>query len=145
MATSINISKESFESLLVQLNNVKNNIDPLFRHELENVSENLNELEGAKVEVALAFTLATLFYVKMNTHGMDVSAHPIHEELKRIKTFVAQINQREKLLKGEQTATTTAIPPSKDTNTTTENSTQPAAKRLKVDKAAASRIIKHNK
>lgn len=57
----------------------------------------LSNIEEAKLYVSLAYTLASLTFMKLNTKGQDISTHKIHDELKRIKSFVALINEREKI------------------------------------------------
>lgn len=97
---------------------------------LSDVLGDLTALEGAKLQVAIAFTLASLFYVNANLKGKDLSAHPIHEELSRIKSFVAQLNQREKLMKAGEAKS--------------EQDSEQPSKRLRIDSGAAKRIVKHH-
>jgi hypothetical protein len=66
--------------------------------DLGSVSAHLTSLEGAKLEVATAFTLATLMYMALRAQGHSTVAggdqpHPIHSELKRIKQYVERVNK----------------------------------------------------
>eukprot|EP01039_Chlorochromonas_danica_P020480 gene20480-25019_t len=56
----------------------------------------LQNLESAKLNVAIAFTLASLCYANLQTQGQDLTNHGIHDDLQRIKGFVARINSLEK-------------------------------------------------
>lgn len=62
---------------------------------VDNVEKELSSLEAAKLEVAMAYSLANLYFVQLNIAGKDVSGHPLHEILNRIKEFMALIIAKE--------------------------------------------------
>jgi exosome complex protein LRP1 len=127
---SVVTSKLQLEQLILHLSTLKDSSNSIIPHDVSELIEQLTALEGAKLQVALAFSLATLFYIKMNVSGKDLTSHPIHDELNRIKSFVAQLNKRERILKADNVSASEAeLNPSK---------------RPKIDTDAASRIIKHH-
>lgn len=118
------------QKVIVHLEALNSSSNCLFEHDFSELIQQLSSLEGAKLQAALAFMLASLFYMKMNICGKDLTKHPIHDELSRIKTFVAQLNQREKL--------------NNSVDSESSNGDLIANKRPKLDAGAASRIIKHH-
>jgi len=90
---------------------------------LDDLLGSLSSIEGAKADTCIAFTLATLCFVKLNLAGKDIGKHPIHETLARIKAMVQKINTFEK--KG----------------LTCQEEVQ-AVKRMRIDADAAGRMIK---
>lgn len=128
---SVVSSKTQLEQLVEHLGSLKESSNNFLTQDFREIIEELSSLEGAKLQVAIAFTLASLFYIKMNVCGKDLVNHPIHDELNRVKSFVSQLNQREKMSK-------TAA-----SNENEEKESNPT-KRPKLNTGAASRIIKHH-
>lgn len=97
------------------------------------VTEQLDDREAAKFSISLAYALASLYFVQMNIAGKDVSNHPIQEILQRIKGYVAQVSQPAEDTDGKRKAAAAA-----------SASDGKAAKRIKVDGAAAGRVVRHH-
>lgn len=83
--------------------------------DLASLTDQLTSLEGAKIEVATAFTLATMMYMVLKVQGVDCGQkqkhsqqqeheHPIHMELKRIKEYVGRVNKAAAAVVGESSA-----------------------------------------
>eukprot|EP01033_Poteriospumella_lacustris_P012972 gene12972-9279_t len=125
----------------------------------------LQNLESAKLNVAIAFTLASLCYANLQTQGQDLTNHGIHDDLQRIKGFVARINSLEKKAaattpsKAPEAPTVAAqlSPPlapaapsahkkeqEKKVVEASEEEENPRKRSKKVDAKAAARMIKHN-
>ena len=93
---------------------------------LDSVTEGMEAVTAGKLNVALAFGLASLYFVMLNASGKSnrgtEAGHPIMSEIGRIKQYVQRVNALEAKMRGEA----------------------PAAPVLRVDKEAASRIVSHS-
>ena len=71
----------------------------------------------------MAYALATLYYILLNTKGVDAcsKSHPVREELDRLKGYVVRLQ--------------------KSSSSPHDPSVQ---SRLRIDAAAAKRIVDHN-
>lgn len=105
---------------------------------LDNVLSELNSLESAKLNVALAYCLANLYFVQMNIAGKDATGHPIHEVLNRIKETMTIVISKE-----AQTASAGADQPQEKKQKAAGADGKPS-KKIKVDPNAASRVIRHH-
>ena len=107
---SINLNTADATSGVKALQNVSTSIESIDKDitkltskgDLSTLSDQLNSLESGKIEVATAFTLATLMYMALKVQGINCGAasgagvdqaHPIHTELKRIKLYVERVNK----------------------------------------------------
>jgi hypothetical protein len=70
--------------------------------EIVNLSTELTDLESAKLHTALGFAVSSLYFVALNLQGKDASAHPIVDDITRIKLVVQKINQIENSAHGDQ-------------------------------------------
>lgn len=65
----------------------------------KNISEDLNELnntESAKLQISLAYALASLYYIHNHANnGKNDENLSIVEEIKNIKSYVARLNGKE--------------------------------------------------
>ena len=94
---------------------------------LETMTESMEAVSAGKLDVALAFGLASLYFVMLNANGKSNrgtdAGHPIISEIGRIKQYVQRVNALEAKLRGEPVISSAS---------------------LRVDKEAASRIVAHN-
>jgi hypothetical protein len=135
LPTNVEASRQQLEQLKEHLMNIQDSCESLqVKESVSAIVQELTALEGAKVQVALAFTLASLVYVKMQLQGRDVSKHPIHEEIARIKSFVGKLNKLEKAASEEVT----------DAKQRHEGGDELPAKRVRPDSAAVKRIVTHH-
>lgn len=115
---------EKLATLRNLVNEINQTTNLITEYGLDDLLSSLSSIEGAKADTCIAFTLATLCFVKLNLAGKDISKHPIHETLTRIKAMVQKINAFEK--KGLASS----------------NEETQAAKRMRIDADAAGRMIK---
>eukprot|EP01041_Mallomonas_annulata_P000393 gene393-713_t len=87
---------DALEGLNESLDNVDSSVDILYDKSFESLHEQLSSLESAKLNVSLAYGLASLYYVLLRSKGAPTTEHPIRSDLSRIKTYVDRINQIEK-------------------------------------------------
>jgi exosome complex protein LRP1 len=73
------------------LGHVRAQIAPLSLISRAEAKANLSPAEAAKLNVALAYTCASLFYMYLKARGADVESHPVKAELERIKRYVARL------------------------------------------------------
>jgi hypothetical protein len=99
---------EKLEKLLKLVDNLK----------LQQASNELSPIELAKLQTALAFALASVFYVQRNIKGQEVVGHAINDDISRIKSLVGQIKKQE--------------------------NEEPPEKKPRIDKPAANRMIAHH-
>lgn len=111
---------EKISELAASLQKTDDAVQIMRSQDLSALAYQLTSTESAKLDVALAFTLASLCFTKMNLHGADTANHPIQDDLARIRALVSKVNNIEKKKSSEE-----------------EN----PAKRLKLDSAAANRMI----
>jgi len=68
---------------------------------LTRVSKDLSNVEDAKLNVSLAYTAASLYYILLNAKGGEnAEQHSVHNELKRIKTYVEKLKTVEANARG---------------------------------------------
>lgn len=83
----------TLQSILQQLATTKTLLDHMESHPLESCIDNLSHSESAKLQVSLAYTLASLYYVLMKATGKDITAdRDISSEISRIKQYVVKLN-----------------------------------------------------
>eukprot|EP01039_Chlorochromonas_danica_P001291 gene1289-1409_t len=115
---------------------------------LDSVESQLSKHEAAKFDVALAYSLATLYFVEMNIQGKDTKNHPIQEILRRIKGYVAQVNAREPSTQQPAESTSPALTEDgkrkQESSSSTKGRARGGSKKVKIDAAVANRIVRHN-
>lgn len=105
------------EPLCAQLSLVKDKIDILASVHFDDAIDNMSQDEAAKFHIALAYTLASLFYMLERCSGSSsVFVGRISDEIGRIKQYVEKLSAH-----------------------TGESS----RKRSRVDSSAAARMIAH--
>jgi hypothetical protein len=60
---------------------------------LDEIVESLTPLESAKFDVAVAYNIASLYYVLLRAKGVSQQSHPIKAELDRIKGYVLRLKR----------------------------------------------------
>jgi hypothetical protein len=100
-------------TLLDNLAKVEENIKLLTENtnvrDFETLSDQLTLIESSKLNLALAFSLGSLYFALLNTnnrlnqneHGESIN-HPIKNELNRIKEYVAKLSKIENDIKEER-------------------------------------------
>merc|ERR1712130_50142 len=101
-----------------RLADIEAHLDPLLKHkDIDNVSHEVSDLESAKLSVAIAYALDTLYYIYLRTNGTEIKSHPVRKELERVKKYIEKIK-------------------------TVSNPTE--VQKLKLDKNAARRFVRHS-
>mmetsp|Transcript_19933 Transcript_19933/g.20046 ORF Transcript_19933/g.20046 Transcript_19933/m.20046 type:complete len:134 (+) Transcript_19933:103-504(+) len=87
---------DSIKTLKDSLDDVGSSVDILLNKNYESVEEQLSNLESTKLNVALAYSIASLYYSMLKSKGSSIANHPIKSDLSRIKSYVDRINTIEK-------------------------------------------------
>lgn len=127
-ATELEIHLEQVEQLIKTL--IENSEQG---ENIDDVCQSLSDVEAAKLNISLAYAVATLFYSSTNaTTKPTDGSHPVQKDLSRIKQFVGKLKQIETIAKEKN------IIPDKSIQ-------QPAEKKRKVvlNKSATARMIQH--
>eukprot|EP01125_Pyxidicula_operculata_P021263 TRINITY_DN811_c0_g1_i1.p1 TRINITY_DN811_c0_g1~~TRINITY_DN811_c0_g1_i1.p1 ORF type:complete len:189 (+),score=43.94 TRINITY_DN811_c0_g1_i1:693-1259(+) len=78
----------SFDASITKL---EDTLKPFFAVELKELMSRLTPFEGAKLNIAMAYTLCSLFYMYLKTQGISPADHPVMEELQRVKSYIQKI------------------------------------------------------
>ncbi|KAI9142989.1 Sas10/Utp3/C1D family-domain-containing protein [Paraphysoderma sedebokerense] len=106
---------QTLDTLSTSLENVKRHLEPLLSSPLNETLSKLDNLDKAKCEVMLAYTIGSLFYVYLKTQGIPTKDHQIMKEMGRIQSYFKKI----KTVEGSDKA------------------------KMRLEKEAAGRFIKH--
>ncbi|KAF9074985.1 Sas10/Utp3/C1D family-domain-containing protein [Rhodocollybia butyracea] len=110
-------AKSRLKTLSSSLDEVEAAIEPLFSGEqtLPEILLALEPLQQAKLQTALPYLVYDLVFIYLKTRGIDPKSHPVINELDRVRQYFEKI----------------------------KNAENPAVRVTQVDKAAATRFIKH--
>ncbi|CAG9315120.1 unnamed protein product [Blepharisma stoltei] len=85
---------KNLSSLSEALDDITNQIQPLFEHEsLSQLNLQLTPEDSLKMNTAIAYTLHSLYYILLKTQGNDLSDHPLKKEIDRVKEYVSKVQK----------------------------------------------------
>ncbi|KAG9288197.1 hypothetical protein G9A89_020503 [Geosiphon pyriformis] len=108
--------KEYTRSLNESLDNVETTLQPLLEAPLNEISAKLDVIQRAKLQAMNAQIIVSLLAIYLRTRGKDPKTHDLQELIVRIKDYGQKI----------------------------EDTVNPPKQTLKLDRAAAGRLIKHS-
>ncbi|KAJ6541854.1 Sas10/Utp3/C1D family-domain-containing protein [Mycena capillaripes] len=115
MTTETTKLKAKLASLTSSLSGLEESLAPLFAQTLPETTVALTPIEQAKLQTLLPYIVYDLVFIYLKSKGIDPKSHPVVGELTRVRRYFDKI-------------------------TSAEN---PDAQRASLDKAAATRFIKH--
>ncbi|TFK56777.1 C1D-domain-containing protein [Heliocybe sulcata] len=115
MGSEQNKIKSRLSALNASLDELEEKLEPLMAQTLPESVVSLETLQQAKLQVALPYLVYDLIFIYLKTKGIDPKTHPVVAELDRIRQYFDKI----------------------------KNAEDPAKRKTAVDKAAATRFIKH--
>ncbi|KAG2118143.1 Sas10/Utp3/C1D family-domain-containing protein [Suillus discolor] len=118
MASDEDRLRAKVAKLNASLDELETQLDPLFTKSLPETLVALETIQQAKLQVVLPYVLYDLVFVYLKTRGIDPKTHPVIGELDRVRQYFDKIKNA-------------------------EDSEEKSKERLGIDKAAASRFIKH--
>jgi hypothetical protein len=81
------------DSVATQVALLKEQLTVLTSNPLEETTAQLTQHEAAKLHVAIAYTLASLYYILKRSSGDSASSMArVNDEISRIKSYVAKLN-----------------------------------------------------
>jgi exosome complex protein LRP1 len=87
---------DTLESCHSNLNTIEDCMNHLLEdNRYEKCYDQLASIEKAKLDVGVAYGLASLLFITLKSQGMPASDHPIKDDLNRIKKYVAKIKEME--------------------------------------------------
>ncbi|EIN14413.1 C1D-domain-containing protein [Punctularia strigosozonata HHB-11173 SS5] len=107
--------KAKVSGLNKSLDELEAQLEPLLAQSLPETSLGLDVIQQAKLHVLVPYVTYDLIFIYLRAMGIDPMAHPIIQELERVKKYFEKIKEAE----------------------------DPARRSLVVDKGVASRFIKH--
>ena len=81
------------DSTRIALENVEPFIEDIVDADLQEIETSCPPIESAKLNVGLAYTLASLYYISLRLKGRSTKEHPIQKDINRIKVNAAEINK----------------------------------------------------
>lgn len=81
------------DSTKLALENVEPFIEDIVDADLQEIETSCPPIENAKLNVGLAYTLASLYYISLRLKGISTKEHPIQKDINRIKLNAAEINK----------------------------------------------------
>ncbi|EER18603.1 conserved hypothetical protein [Perkinsus marinus ATCC 50983] len=81
---------DNFEA---QLSSLEDHLKPLMDTDYEELMSKMTPLEQSELNVSLAFTTASLYWMFLKTQGTDVKTHKIKDEIDRVKSYMARIKK----------------------------------------------------
>ncbi|KAI0068056.1 hypothetical protein BV25DRAFT_1818425 [Artomyces pyxidatus] len=115
MADETTKLKNRLATLLGSLEDLESELEPLFTQSLPESVLGLDTVQQAKLQVVLPYLVYDLVFIYLKTRGIDPKTHPVVAELDRVRQYFDKIKAAE----------------------------APAAPKMSLDKAAATRFIKH--
>ncbi len=97
MAGNESSALDALIEINTNLESVDVNLEPLFQfNNINEISEKLNILSSASLNVSIVYTLLSLYYSKLKLENRLVANHPILGELENIKKYFEKINNIKK-------------------------------------------------
>ncbi|KAJ6247198.1 sun-cor steroid hormone receptor co-repressor [Anaeramoeba flamelloides] len=90
---------ESLQNFESSLNECEKTLQPILSHSLTEISSTLNPLEQAKLNMSLAYTINSLYFMYLKTQGIDPKNHPVKKEIERVKMYIKKIKDISELKK----------------------------------------------
>ncbi|KAF5375288.1 hypothetical protein D9758_000543 [Tetrapyrgos nigripes] len=115
MTTETRKAKSKLAVLSASLEELESHLDPLFSQSFSETLLGLEPIQQAKLQTVIPYLVYDLVFIYLKTRGLDPKTHPVFAELEGVRQYFDKI----------------------------KNAENPATRTTQVDKAAASRFIKH--
>ncbi|KAF2757432.1 hypothetical protein EJ05DRAFT_538635 [Pseudovirgaria hyperparasitica] len=83
------------ENLSANIDELEDALEPLLKTSLRDTSSKLPLLDKAKLHVLTTYAIESVIFSYLNLSSVDAKAHPIFEELSRVKQYFAKIKLAE--------------------------------------------------
>eukprot|EP00002_Diphylleia_rotans_P023747 TRINITY_DN4672_c0_g1_i1.p1 TRINITY_DN4672_c0_g1~~TRINITY_DN4672_c0_g1_i1.p1 ORF type:complete len:164 (+),score=50.56 TRINITY_DN4672_c0_g1_i1:79-570(+) len=78
------------------LEDVRSVLKVLDGRSINELCKSLSPADAARLHVLLAYSINSLFYMYLNTQGVQPKDHPVKAELDRVKLYMAKLKELEK-------------------------------------------------
>ncbi|XP_028513178.1 nuclear nucleic acid-binding protein C1D [Exaiptasia diaphana] len=82
---------QSLESFHEALGKVDDAFKPLLETSVEDIKDQLDPIECAKLDLVVAYAINSMFWMFLITQGIDPKNHPVRQELDRIKKYMGKV------------------------------------------------------
>ena len=83
--------KKALDNFDKALDNIEKVVKPFVKNPVKDVIPKLEPLENAKLNVAISYSLNSLFYMYLKTQGSNPNNHPVKQDLERVKRYMEKI------------------------------------------------------
>jgi len=82
---------ESLETFHEALGKVEDVLKPLLETSVDDLREKMNPVESAKLDLVVAYSINSMFWMYLTTQGVNPREHPVKFELDRIKKYMGKV------------------------------------------------------
>ncbi|EGG19199.1 hypothetical protein DFA_02447 [Cavenderia fasciculata] len=107
------------------LDKIEGQLSPFFNHTLKDHQQHLTPLQSAKLNILVAYSLNSLFFMYLQTQGVSPHNHKVKPELDRIRHYITKLQSLSK----------------KESGVADEKEQKPS---MTIDSEASKRIIQHS-
>eukprot|EP00026_Physarum_polycephalum_P016140 Phypoly_transcript_16984.p1 GENE.Phypoly_transcript_16984~~Phypoly_transcript_16984.p1 ORF type:complete len:223 (+),score=67.44 Phypoly_transcript_16984:31-669(+) len=75
------------------LQGIEKHLEPYFKASLRETKSNLSDLQVAKLNIVIAYSINTLFYMYLKTQGVNPKEHQVMTELDRVRLYIKKIKE----------------------------------------------------
>ncbi|KAI8060169.1 hypothetical protein BC940DRAFT_246874 [Gongronella butleri] len=93
-AAQQNIPKKQAKALRARIDVIVQHLQPLLKKNLDDFTA-LSKTDRCKLDILLAYTIDSLYYMYIRLQGQDPQQHQIFEELKRVQQYIQKIKVAE--------------------------------------------------
>lgn len=84
---------ESLETFHEALGKVEDTFKPLLETSVDDLKEKMNPLQSAKLDLVVAYSINSMFWMYLTTQGVNPRQHPVKSELDRIKKYMGKVKE----------------------------------------------------
>eukprot|EP01027_Heterolobosea_sp_BB2_P010913 GEZU01015943.1.p1 GENE.GEZU01015943.1~~GEZU01015943.1.p1 ORF type:complete len:213 (+),score=75.60 GEZU01015943.1:166-804(+) len=95
--------KQEVTQFEAAVSDIEAHLKPLFAMNLAQASEDMGPIDRAKLNLAMAYTVNTLFFMYLRAQGVNPQDHPVKDELERVKKYMNKIKEVQESLTAKQT------------------------------------------
>ncbi|XP_022795542.1 nuclear nucleic acid-binding protein C1D-like isoform X2 [Stylophora pistillata] len=84
---------ESLETFHEALGKVEDTFKPLLETSVDDLKEKMDPLQSAKLDLVVAYSINSMFWMYLTTQGVNPRQHPVKSELDRIKKYMGKVKE----------------------------------------------------
>jgi len=83
----------ALDTMDTALSQIEAALQPLLEKPIDEIKEGLDLAGQAKLDIAMAYSLNSLFYMYLKTQGQDPGDHPVTKEMERVRGYVEKLER----------------------------------------------------